>query len=28
LSLSSAMRGLEEEDVPTYTAGDLKVVFS
>jgi len=28
LSLSSAMRGMEEEDVPTYTIADLKVVFS
>ncbi len=28
LSLSSAMRGMEEEDVPTYTTSDLKVVFS
>jgi hypothetical protein len=28
LSLSSAMRGMEEEDVPTYTTADLKVVFS
>ena len=27
LSLSSAMRGIEEEDVPTYTTADLKVVF-
>jgi Protein of unknown function (DUF2281) len=28
LSLSSAMRGMEEEDVPTYTTADLKVRFS
>ena len=27
LSLSSAMRGMEDEDVPTYTTADLKVVF-
>jgi len=28
LSLSFAMRGMEEEDTPTYTTSDLKVVFS
>ncbi|MBS1250996.1 MAG: hypothetical protein MAG451_00025 [Anaerolineales bacterium] len=28
LSLSSAMRGMEDEDIPTYTTADLKVVFS
>ena len=28
LSLTSAMRGMEEEDIPTYTMDDLKVVFS
>ena len=28
LSLSIAMRGMEDEDTPTYTTGDLKVVFS
>jgi len=27
LSLSLAMRGMGEEDTPTYTASDLKVVF-
>lgn len=27
-SLTSAMRGMEEEDSPAYTAADLKVVFS
>ncbi len=27
-SLSSAMRGMEEEDFPMYTTADLKVVFS
>ena len=27
-SLRSAMRGLEEEEGPTYTAADLKEVFS
>ncbi len=27
-SLSSAMRGMEEEDTPSYTVDDLKVVFS
>lgn len=27
-SLSSAMQGMEEEDVPPYTPADLKVVFS
>ena len=28
LSLSCAMRGMEDEDAPTYTTDDLKVVFS
>ncbi len=28
LSLLSAMRGMEDEDVPQYTTNDLKVVFS
>jgi len=28
LSLSLAMRGMEDEDMPTYTTSDLKVVFS
>lgn len=28
LSLFSAMRGMEDEDIPTYTTADLKVVFS
>jgi hypothetical protein len=28
LSLSSAMRGMEDEDTPLYTPSDLKVVFS
>jgi hypothetical protein len=28
LSLAFAMRGMEDEKVPTYTAADLKVVFS
>ena len=28
LSLSSAMRGMEDEEVPAYTTADLKVVFS
>jgi len=28
LSLSSAMRGMEDEDIPTYTTADLKMVFS
>jgi len=27
-SLASAMRGMEDEDIPTYTMDDLKVVFS
>ena len=27
-SLSSAMRGIEEEDEPAYTTSDLKVKFS
>jgi len=27
-SLASAMRGMEDEDTPTYTIDDLKVVFS
>jgi hypothetical protein len=28
LSLSSAMRGMEDEDTPTYTMSDLRVEFS
>ncbi len=28
LSLSSAMRGMEDEDVPAYTINDLKEKFS
>ena len=28
MSLSSAMRGMEDEDIPTYTTADLKMVFS
>jgi hypothetical protein len=28
LSLSFAMHGMEDENAPTYTASDLKVVFS
>ena len=28
LSLASAMRGMEDEDTPTYTEDDLKVDFS
>ena len=28
LSLTQAMRGMEDEDMPTYTVADLKVVFS
>lgn len=28
LSLSFAMRGMEDEDTPLYTPSDLKVVFS
>lgn len=28
LSLAFAMRGMEDEDTPTYTIADLKVVFS
>ncbi|MBM3334743.1 DUF2281 domain-containing protein [Candidatus Sumerlaeota bacterium] len=28
LSLRSAMRGMEDEITPTYTASDLKVVFA
>ena len=27
-SLTSAMRGMEDEDTPTYTINDLKVVFA
>ena len=27
-SLASAMRGIEDENTPTYTTDDLKVVFS
>jgi hypothetical protein len=27
-SLSSAMRGMEDEDTPIYTVSDLKAVFS
>ena len=28
LSLSFAMRGMEDEDTPVYTTSDLKVAFS
>jgi hypothetical protein len=28
ISLSSAMRGMENEETPTYSASDLKEVFS
>lgn len=28
LSLAYAMRGMEDEEVPTYTIADLKVVFA
>jgi hypothetical protein len=28
VSLSSAMRGMEDEDSPQYTTADLKVIFS
>jgi hypothetical protein len=28
LSLSFAMRGMEDEDIPLYTHSDLKMVFS
>ena len=28
LSLTLAMRGMEDEDIPQYTAADLKVIFS
>jgi hypothetical protein len=28
VSLSSAMRGMEDEDLPQYTIADLKVIFS
>jgi hypothetical protein len=28
VSLSSAMRGMEDEDLPQYTSADLKVRFS
>jgi hypothetical protein len=28
LSLPFAMRGMEDEDTPTYTTSDLKTVFS
>jgi len=28
LSLTLAMRGMEDEDMPTYTTADLKVMFS
>lgn len=28
MSLSSAVHGMEDENAPTYTASDLKVVFS
>ena len=28
LSLANAMRGIETEDTPTYSASDLKVKFS
>ena len=27
-SLASAMRGMEDEDTPTYTMDDLRVVFT
>lgn len=27
-SLASAMRGMEDEDTPTYTMDDLKVIFA
>ena len=27
-SVTMAMRGMEDEDIPTYTTEDLKVVFS
>jgi hypothetical protein len=28
LSLTLAMRGMEDEDIPQYTKADLKVIFS
>ncbi len=28
LSLAGAMRGMEDEDTPDYTASDLKLVFA
>lgn len=28
LSLAFAMRGMEDEETPTYTSSDLKVVFA
>jgi hypothetical protein len=28
LALTSAMRGMEDEDVPPYTKTDLKILFS
>lgn len=28
LSLASAMRGMEDEDMPLYTLADLKIVFA
>jgi hypothetical protein len=28
LSLTLAMRGMEDEDIPQYTEADLKVIFS
>jgi hypothetical protein len=28
LALTSAMRGMEDEDFPQYTKADLKVIFS
>jgi hypothetical protein len=28
LSLTCAMRGMEDEEAPTYTTSDLKVVFA
>jgi hypothetical protein len=28
VSLTMAMRGMEDEDAPPYTAADLKVIFS
>jgi hypothetical protein len=28
LSLAFAMRGMEDEDMPTYTTADLKMIFA